>query len=361
VQTYKLSIDPAPDFRRLDMVLRREGEPDRVPLYELVSNLEPEILRALGVVEGAGYERIAGRNTWEMDREQHIRYMLSLGYDYILLRPKNFAFPQASRAVGMTTEGERGYFRGDTHMISDRADFEKYLWPDPANADYDELQEPDLLPSGMKAIVGYTGILENVMWLLGYEGVSYLLHDDLQLVRDMFEAIGSRIVQYMGTCASYDSVGALQMGEDMGFKTQTFLSPEIYREFVFPWHRRLVEAVHEHNKPIILHSCGNLSEVMDDIIDCGWDAKHSFEDAITPVWEAKERWGDRIAILGGFDVDKLCRMGVPEIREYTRFLIKKCAPGGGWALGTGNSIASYIPIGNLFAMHEEGFASGQYG
>ena len=212
----------------------------------------------------------------------------------------------------------------------------------------------------MKAIVGYTGILENVMWLLGYEGVSYLLHDDLQLVRDMFEAIGSRIVKYMGTCASYESVGALQMGEDMGFKTQTFLSPEVYREFVFPWHRRLVEAVHEHDKPIILHSCGNLSEVMDDIIDCGWDAKHSFEDAITPVWEAKERWGDRIAILGGFDVDKLCRMGEPEIRDYTRFLSKKCAPGGGWALGTGNSIASYIPIGNLFAMHEEGFASGRY-
>ncbi len=81
MQKRRLSFEPAPDFSRLERVLRREGEPDRVPLYELVSNLEPEIPKALGAVDGDEYARIAGRNMWEMDRSQHIRYMLSLGYD----------------------------------------------------------------------------------------------------------------------------------------------------------------------------------------------------------------------------------------------------------------------------------------
>jgi uroporphyrinogen decarboxylase len=121
-----------------------------------------------------------------------------------------------------------------------------------------------------------------------------------------------------------------------------------------------VEAVHAHGKPIILHSCGNLAEVMEDIIACGWDARHSFEDQIEPVWEAKARWGKRIALLGGFDMDKLARMTAAEVRAHTRFLIEKCAPGGGWALGTGNSVANYIPVDNFLTMLEEGHRCGRY-
>jgi uroporphyrinogen decarboxylase len=124
---------------------------------------------------------------------------------------------------------------------------------------------------------------------------------------------------------------------------------------VFPWHRRLVETVHRHGKPILLHACGNLREVMEDIIGCGWDAKHSFEDAIEPVWEARDRYGDRISLLGGFDMDRLCRMSEGQVREHTRFLLARCGQGGGWALGTGNSVADYVPVGNFLAMLQEGF------
>ena len=121
----------------------------------------------------------------------------------------------------------------------------------------------------------------------------------------------------------------------------------------------IVDAVHENGKPIILHSCGNLSEVMEDILDCRWDAKHSYEDAILPAWEMKATHGDRIAVLGGFDLDKICRMTEPEVRNHTRFLIDNCAAGGGWALGTGNSVANYVPVSNFLAMLEEGFKAGK--
>jgi uroporphyrinogen decarboxylase len=352
-------FQPDPDFRRLEVVLRRQGEPDRVPFYELLSNVEPEVLRLSGAVDEQQYERLPRTRTWDMPIEYHTQYMLSLGYDYILLRPRRFVFLQPERVAGSTREGERTYLQGSSHMIADRRDFEQYPWPDPAAAEYGILEQESILPGRMKVIVGYTGILENVMWLLGYEGISYMLYEDEDLVADMFDAVGSRIVDYMRRCASYESVGALQMGEDMGFKTQTLLSPEVYRKHLFPWHRRLVEAVHSEGKPIILHSCGNLAAVMEDVIDCGWDAKHSFEDGITPVWEAKERWGDRIALLGGFDVHRIATSSPEEVREHTRFLISRCAPGGGWALGTGNSVASYIPLANFFAMLEEGWRAGR--
>ena len=259
----------------------------------------------------------------------------------------------------MTTEGERAYIQADSHTIASREDFEKYPWPDMSQIDYSQLETmKGLLPEGMMAIASFSGILENVMWLLGYEGISLLIYDDEQLVIDMFEAVATRIIEYLGACASFETVGAIQLADDMGFKTQTMLSPELLRKWLFPWHKKLVDAVHEHKKPIILHSCGNLTEIMDDVICCGWDARHSFEDAIEPIWEAKARYGEHVAVLGGFDIDKISRMSERDVRLHTRFLVERCADGGGWALGTGNSVASYVPVDNFLAMLEEGFLVG---
>ena len=165
---------------------------------------------------------------------------------------------------------------------------------------------------------------------------------------------------YRGLC-DIEHVGALWLNDDLGFKTQTMISPADLRAFVFPWHKRLVEYAHAHGKPVILHACGNLKEVMDDLIDdVGIDAKHSFEDIIQPVTEAKRQYGARVALIGGIDVDVLARCTEEEVRRYTRRVIEECAPGGGWALGSGNSVANYIPVRNFLAMLDEGRQAGVY-
>ncbi len=88
-------------------------------------------------------------------------------------------------------------------------------------------------------------------------------------------------------------------------------------------------------KPIILHSCGNLGAVIEEIIDTGWDARHSFEDVIEPVWEAKRKYGSRIAHLGGFDMVKLPSMTRGQVRAHTRFLIEQLRPRRGVGAGLG--------------------------
>ena len=123
------------------------------------------------------------------------------------------------------------------------------------------------------------------------------------------------------------------------------------RRFVFPWHKKLVAAAHAAGRPAILHSCGNLAPVMDDIIDdIGYDGKHSYEDAILPVEEAYERYGSRIAVLGGMDVDFVCRSTPEKIYERSRAMLEKTRGRGGYALGTGNSVPPYVPQAHYFAM-----------
>ena len=190
---------------------------------------------------------------------------------------------------------------------------------------------------------------------MGYEILSCALYDDPHLVKDMFDKVGQVLVSAQSTMAQMEWIGALALGDDMGFKTSTMISPEHLRQYVFPRQKQIAEAVHAYDKPLILHSCGNLENVMEDLIEyVGIDAKHSYEDVIMPVAEAKRRYGERISILGGIDMNFLCQASPDEVRRYTRRVLDVCAPGGGYCLGTGNSVANYIKLENYLTMLDEG-------
>lgn len=146
----------------------------------------------------------------------------------------------------------------------------------------------------------------------------------------------------------------------MGFKTGTFLSPDTLRRLTFPWHKRVCDAAHGHGKVALLHSCGNLVSVIRDIIDSGYDGKHSFEDAISPsIFELNEMFGDRICLLGGVDVDFLCRADESALRARVRKMIDSLGPNGGYMLGSGNSITGYVPLENFRIMLDEGLKYGR--
>jgi uroporphyrinogen decarboxylase len=68
----------------------------------------------------------------------------------------------------------------------------------------------------------------------------------------------------------------------------------------------------------------------------------------------QERYGGRVALLGGLDVDFLCRSDEAAVRQRVRDTLAVCQPGGGYCLGTGNSVANYIPLENYLAMLDEG-------
>ncbi len=330
-----------PDFNKLFKVFERI--PQKVPvLFEFFLN---EKL----------YNFLAGNRISETYSTVEklkivIKAHLKAGYDYATIPASytnTFSFTKGEVETMETKSLNVGY------LITNREEFNNYKWADPEDGDYgffEDLQE--YLEPGMKLIAcGPGGVLENVMDLVGYENLCIMALEDSELTRDIFDEVGSRLVRYYEICAKYDSVGALISNDDWGFKTQTMLPPGMLREFVFPWHREIVKTIHNAGKPAILHSCGNLNEVMDDVIDdMKYDAKHSFEDEIIPVEDAYEKWGDRIAILGGIDLDFLVRSSKKQIFNRSERLLKQTRKRGGYALGSGNSIPHYVPFENYFAM-----------
>ncbi len=368
------------NFDRLDMVLHLEDEPDRVPFYDLFA--DPEVVEAItgkNLPATPTYEQMktiaragqCSKIAEILNRifEIQVEFYSKLEYDYVVLTLPS-PFPRENVILAEDTAPLRRHKRAwqdeNKGAIESKEDFEKYPWPDTSEIDDIITLMLDILkrnlPENMKIIpLTPGGVLENVMWLMGAVNFFKALYRDPLLLEKMFQKIGSIISHYCEVCSEDELVGAISMGDDMGYKTGPMISPNFLRKYVFPWHKRCVKNVHKHGKPFILHSCGNLKLVMNDLIEyVKIDAKHSYEDTSYPVVEYKELYNDKIAILGGVDMDKLARMPSLEFRRYVMNILNRCAPGGGYALGCGNSVANYVKLENYLLMLEIGRKYGKY-
>lgn len=332
-----------PDFEQFLKVLKREGRPDHLPFYEHLAS--PGFIATR---TGTDFDKMSANDPgfWEI----YVDFWLGMGYDCIPMEIP-LTVPRAE-GHGAESEGSEGYV-----VIRDMKDFENFAWPSIENPiefkHFDTVA--NLLPDGAKIVGGVCmGPYEWVSQMIGVMGLSYALIDQPELVDAIFDKVGTLIQSADRQLATMDAIGALRQGDDLGFKTSTFLSPDLLRKYVFPTYKKVAEEAHKNNKPFILHSCGNLAEVYEDLIeDCKIDAKHSFEDAIIPVAEFKKQYGKRITPLGGLDVDVICRASLDDLRAYTRKHIEDCFDDGYWALGTGNSLTDYMPVERYIACLEE--------
>ena len=300
------------------------------------------------------YEKLAQRSMPDEDKLislEKLKFLVdafeNAGYDYATAYACDYRFENDNHSTGRTISLNEGA------VIADRASFNRYPWKNMDESTFSCLDEiADYLPGNMKLnIMGPGGILENAIMLVGFDNLCYMLFDDELLVADICDAVGTRLLDYYDIAAKYESVGVLTVNDDWGFRTQTFFSGDVMRKYIFPWYRKIVETIHKQGKPVILHSCGNLADVMDDIIDdMRFDAKHSFEDTIIKIEDAYHLWGDRICLLGGIDVDFLIKKPVAEIEERCKALLSATSIKGGYMLGSGNSIPDYVPDEKFFAM-----------
>ena len=330
------------DFEQLARVLRRET-PDRPVLFEYFVNAG-----LISFINGRSFEEAV---TPEEKIRDIFGFFHKAGYDYATIPSRyfgGFSFTTADHEKKATVSLNEG------SVITDQNSFEKYNWPNPEQGDFGLLDKMAAeLNDGMKFVISAPGgLLENVTSLVGFENLCFMLYEDEELSKAIFDAVGSRLLRFYEICSSVPAVGALIVNDDWGFKTQTMIPPEMLSELVFPWHKKIVEAIHQNRKFAILHSCGNLEAVMDDVVDeLKYDAKHSFEDAIIPVEDFWKQWHGKIAVLGGIDVDFLTRSNPEQIKTRCRKLLENTGLKA-WALGSGNSIPNFVPIENYMAMIE---------
>ena len=344
---------PEPDVGNLLAVLRRQ-RPRRVPLIEL--KLDDEVMSALLGEPFIPWSPNAPVEARRRFIRQTIDLMHRLGFDAFRLRTHIPFRPFRARArdTAGLSRGQREWQDEHRGPIQSLQDLERYPWPTLPDVDFGPVEEIlRTLPEGMAGI-GYTsGVFEWSSWLMGLETFMLAIHDQPELVRALIERVALLLYQCLEVWCRNEDIPILWIGDDWGFKTGTLIHPDQLRQYILPWYQRFVDLAHRHGKLFILHSCGDLHAVMPDLAETvRIDAKHSFEDVIEPVEAFVDQWGGKVAALGGVDVDILARQDEEAIVRRTRQILEHCAPRGGYAAGSGNSVANYIPPDHYLAMVE---------
>ncbi len=352
------ATEVTPDWEELVACIRREGTPKRVHHIELF--LDAEVQDAIC----GRFDLLDGLDATDpfFEGKKQIRLQSFLGYDFVRCSLEGLEWPmnyhQTDDVAGLARADGRSFVDSHQGPITDWESFERYPWPDAAKGSTRMLEwYGKNLPDNMCVVGsgGFAHFAEFLTWLMGYETLCVALCEQ----RDLVEAIARRLNDhyeiFLARLLEFDRVKIVWGSDDMGFRMGTLISPDDMREFVLPGHKRMAEMSHAAGLPYILHSCGNLEAIMPDLLnDVKIDGKHSFEDTIEKVTDNKARYGDRLALLGGIDVDFMCRHDETAVRRRVRETLDVCQPGGGYCLGTGNSVANYIPVDNYLAMVDEG-------
>jgi len=358
MRTSPFAVDVKPDWEGLVTSVMRTGTPSRVHHIELF--LDAEVIDA--IAQRYGVLDALDPNDPYFDEKRAVAVQSFLGYDYIRASLTGWEMPlhysTAADTADLARTGGRDYMNEHAGPITSWAEFEAYPWPDPQTLSTRSLEWYDEhLPDNMCVIGsgGFAHFAEYLTWLMGYETLCLCLCEQRDLVAAITDKLTAIYRVFLQRLLQFERVKIIWGSDDMGFRGSTLISPDDLRAFVLPGHKLMAHMAHAAGRPYLLHSCGNLDLIINDLIDdVGIDAKHSFEDTIEKVTEVTDTYGSRIALLGGIDVDFLCRADQPAVRQRVRDTLEKCMPRGGYVLGSGNSIANYIPLDNYLAMVDEG-------
>ena len=371
--------NPKPDFETLLAVIQGNKRSDTLFSCELAVDEEIKKILLVDYLDEPYYPppvshwgaNVAGtsnsremRDSYEKYYRQSLRFWYLMGYSLysdltFINRFENMCTLTIKTAdTAPLSKGDRHWAIEGKGMISSWKDYESFPWDKPIQfieeyLDYLDFIK-DFIPEGMKLGVVGTLFEEPLEWIFGYESFFYMLYDQPDLVKAVFDKVGKIMEVFYRAVLTHDTVGYVFHADDLGYRSGPLVSVDHLRLLVFPWFKRYASLAHEHGKPFFLHSCGSKDQIMDILIDeVGIDAIHAFEDTSYPVNRYKKEWGNRVGIIGGVDVDKLTRYDDESLRIYIREILEVCTEGGRYVFGSGNSIANYVPVKNYLIMLEE--------
>lgn len=180
-------------------------------------------------------------------------------------------------------------------------------------------------------------------------------------VHRLHEALCQHYENYLRVAIRKLQPDAFWTSDDLGHQKNLFMRPETFREFLKPYYRRIGDLLKANNMHWWLHSCGNNTAVLEDLIEVGVNVFHPVQKGTMDETAVAQQFGDRLTFLAGFDVQHTIQEATPAgVREEVRFLIDTFDRlDGGLCLAAGNGIVGGTPFENITAFLDEAMIYGQ--
>ncbi len=352
-------MTPSPDFNRIIRTVAHE-EPDRLPIVEIL-------------VEYPIISRFLGREVTAGDLVGQVEFWYTAGYDYVpqvvgMMTPGKVTSDSAISKVikeRLRQEGklgdEKSWNLEYTSFIQSREDFDRFPWDVAEQVETAHVENiRTILPPGMKVIILSGKIYTLSCMLMGFEEFSMSLACEDGLAADVMRMVGEIQTKALEKVLSMDHIGAVWAVDDIAATNTTMLSPAMLRKWLFPWYEQMASKCHAAGKLFFYHTDGNIYPVIDDMIALGVDGIHPIDPTALDIREFKKRYGDRVCLLGNVPTELLRSGSTEDVENYVKGLIRDIAPGGGFCLGSGNSVPEWASLDNYKAMIGTALLLGSY-
>jgi len=323
-----------PDFTNLKNILMQRGG-KYVPICELL-------------VDNSIKEKILGKPIASIKDE--VDFHLKLGYDYV---PIAAGILKPAQSIGKNIE-TTGVIAGEKELL-------QYNWMSADDCDYSQFKEASkIIPQNMK-IIGIGGKIFTAAWMLvGFNNFCIKLIEEPDFIKKVFEKIGRLQFDVFKKVIEFKDVEAYFISDDIAYSNGVLISAKELRNYLFPWYREMGEICKKKDIAFIYHSDGNTTEIIDDLIECGFCAHHPIEPKALDIVEVKRKYKERLCLMGNIELDTLIR-GVPEdIENLVIRNLQNIAKDSFYVGGSSNSIQKEVKIENYLKMNETFLELGTY-
>jgi uroporphyrinogen decarboxylase len=234
-----------------------------------------------------------------------------------------------------------------------RPSLEGYAFPDPRDPRFfaDIPAKIARFPDRFRVFqIGFS-LYERAWTLRGMENLMMDFHDHPRFVRELLDRIADYNLAQLREALRHD-IDAVYFGDDWGQQRGLQMGPRLWREFLLPVLRRMYGAVRDAGKFVMIHSCGDVDELFDDLIAIGLNCFNPFQPEVMDVSGLLARYRGRLAFHGGLSTQRVLPFGtVDEVRREVRRLLE-LGRDGGYILAPAHDVEGDVPLENMLAVIE---------
>ncbi len=228
-----------------------------------------------------------------------------------------------------------------------------YQFPDPLDPRFfaDIPEKMDRYPARFRVFqIGFS-LYERAWTLRGMANLAMDFLDHPRFVHELFRQIADYNIRQVQEALRYD-IDAVYFGDDWGQQHGLQMGPRLWREFILPPLRRMYGAVRQAGKFVMIHSCGDVDELFDDLIEAGVNCFNPFQPEVMDIWSLLPHYRGRLTFHGGLSTQKTLPFGnVADVRNETRRLLE-LGSAGSYIFAPAHDVEGDVPLENMLAAIE---------
>ncbi len=268
--------------------------------------------------------------------------------------------------IGFFTELENDHFEDVFKVVWDRSvdkdigvvinqvlpqpKLKGYAFPDPLEPRiFSDIPEKIALYGDRFRVfqIGFS-LYERAWTMRGMTTLMEDFYDHPEFVDELFNTIADYNIAQFQEAVKYD-IDAIYFGDDWGQQHGLQMGPRLWKRFILPVLKRMYSAAHQAGKFVFIHSCGDVDELFDDLIDAGVNCFNPFQPEVMDVFGLIQKYRGRLAFYGGLSTQKTLPYGtVEQVIAESRKLLAAGRPGG-YIFGPAHAVEGDVPLENILA------------